>query len=253
MDKAGAEVAIESAQDARVGLAEFQTKHAKILNRFGLSIAHEAGEGLRHGLPSGPISIRVTDVNAFLRYAQSVKPVMASGSNSENPFGTLLQTIEKQVRGTDFEHPSPDGQSLLENLDMVAAAFKRIGPDLETRNLDAYARYQKEGRLQQYLTVEREGLWHNAGGGFGPADWVGDITPRLLDEKWKKAVGMLRSQQELGKVGVAKELKDHLLSCIEKATERLTKMNWTKDYNFRDDFEKIMSKHAAEIETIETE
>ena len=42
MGKAGAEVAIESAQDARGGLAELQTKHGRILNRFGLSLAHEA-------------------------------------------------------------------------------------------------------------------------------------------------------------------------------------------------------------------
>src|SRR3989344_6718789 len=48
MEKVGAEVVIESAQDARTGLAELQTKHARILNRFGLSIAHEASGGVRH-------------------------------------------------------------------------------------------------------------------------------------------------------------------------------------------------------------
>ena len=133
MEKVGAEVVIESAQDARTGLAELQTKHARILNRFGLSIAHEASVGLRHGLPSGSISMKVTDVDAFLRYAQSVKPILALENNTENPFDTLLKTVEAQIRTTDFEHQSPSQQNLLENLDLVSAAFKLIFPYLQKK------------------------------------------------------------------------------------------------------------------------
>ncbi|OGG73827.1 hypothetical protein A3A40_03125 [Candidatus Kaiserbacteria bacterium RIFCSPLOWO2_01_FULL_54_20] len=251
--KAQAEVVLESAQGVRTALAELTTKYGRVLNRFGLTLSHEANEGLKYGLPSGPISVHVTNVEAFLRYAQSIKPLAPGEDGTSEPFKILLKSIETQVASINFDHPSPNERGMLQNLDATVQAFQRIGPDLDVRRLESYAKFHGEGKLKNYIATEKEGLWVNAGGGFGPADWVGDIIPQHLEEKWANAVRVLRSQQALGKAGVAKELKTHLLLCIEKATEKLSTINWSKDYNHKDDFEKIMSKYRDEIRAIETE
>lgn len=98
--------------------------------------------------------------------------------------------------------------------------------------------------------VEHAGLWHNPGKGFGPADWIKDMMPAELDRRWAHAAETLRSQQKLEKTGVAQELKSHLLLCIEKAIENLSEIQWSKDYDYKEDFSKILEKYRGEINSI---
>ncbi len=245
LQKVGADVFLETAQGARTGLAELNTKHEQVLNRLGLHLSHEANASLKSGFPSGPISMRIKNVQSFLRYAQSLKPVPTGEGTTPQSFNVLLNQVEKQVAGIDFQHISPIEKDVLENLDALTAVFGRIGGDLNVQRLENYARFQKVGKLPQYLVVEREGLWHEPGDGFGPANWITDITPHLLEEKWGKAHGVLRVQEKLGSTGVAEELRQHLLRCIEKANERLPTTTWSEE--IKDAFREIMEKYATEI------
>lgn len=216
MQKAQANVVLESARGARTGLAELNTKHEKVLQRFGLRLTHEAGEGLKHGLPSGTIVMKIDNIHAFLRYAQSI-PAQNNGNGSSETFATLLDVVTNQIARIDFEHQSPEEKSLMENIDALRDSFERITPDIDRTRLQRYAEFKE--RLEQYLVVERAGLWKVPGKDFGPADWIRDAGPEWLDEKWGAAMKVLKEQEALGDKGVAGELHTHLSMCVEKARE----------------------------------
>ena len=250
--KAQAEVALESAREARIGLGELKTKHERTLARFGLNIAHEQSKSLQYGLPSGPISMRIENVHSFLKYAQSIKPLARTDDTTANPFNTLLDSVMQQIAAIDFMHVSPIDRSMLENLDALAGAFRKIDPNLDLSRLEHYALFNKTNRLPNYIAVERENLWQNPGKGFGPADWVKDISPANLDSYWQKAVEVLKDQYRLhNQGGVGYELRDHLLFCIDKAAENLEQIPWSASYDHKEDFEKILKKYKAEISQID--
>ena len=242
MQKAQAEITLETAQGARTGLAEINTKHEKALQRFGLRLAHEAGEGLKHGLPSGPISMKIDNIHTFLRYAQSI-PAQTEANGSSDAFKTLLKTVENQIASTNFQHPSPEEKSLLENIEALRGAFERIAPDLDRTRLEQYVKFKD--RLEQYLAVERTNLWSQPGQNFGPADWVRDTTPQWLDEKWANAIKILKEQEALGDMGVAEELREHLSMCIKRALEQVSTIQYLADV--KETFTEILEKYKKEL------
>jgi hypothetical protein len=244
MQKAQADVTIEAAQGARVGLGELNTKHEKVLQRFGLRLAHEAGEGLKHGLPSGPIMMKIDNVHTFLRYAQSI-PAQTEANGSSDAFKTLLKTVENQIASTNFQHPSPEEKSLLENIDALRDAFERIAPDLDRTRLQKYAEFRD--RLEQYLIIERTGLWNPPGQNFGPADWVRDAGPEWIDKKWTDAIKVVNEQKALGDAGVGEELRKHLLMCVQKAQEFLAGSSYSR--NVKGQFTEILEKTKKELES----
>lgn len=227
MQKTQADVTIETAQEARVGLAELNTKHQKILERFGLILSHQAGEGLKHGLPSGPISMRIENVHSFLRYTQSVPAAPDSTNGGLEAFKTLLKAVEEQIASINFQHPSPEEKSLLENIEMLRDSFKRLAPALDLTRLQHFVDFKD--RLESYLTIERAELWTRPGEGFGPADWVRDITPERLEENWAAALKTLQAQEALGDTGAAPELREHLMMCINRASDQLLSLSWREE------------------------
>jgi hypothetical protein len=64
---------------------------------------------------------------------------------------------------------------------------------------------------------------------FGPADWVGDISPKGLEEKWKHALDVVYVQESKRELGVAQELRDHLLKCIALAAEKVNAFAWSQE------------------------
>jgi hypothetical protein len=135
----------------------------------------------------------------------------------------LLGHVEQQIRTLDFDALEPEGDKFLGGLGEIVTALKGGDATLPVSSLERYAKFQREGRLGNYLAVEREGLWVKPGEGFGPADWVGDATPERLDQMWTKAIAILHLQERDGH-GVGTELKEHLLVCISASSERITRL-----------------------------
>ena len=247
MQQAQMDVGIETAQEARVGLAEFTTKHQKVLDRFGLTLSHQASEGLKYGLPSGPISMRIDNIHSFLRYAQSL-PTSDEKNGTAEAFQPLLRVVEKQIASINFRHLSPEEKSLLENIDALSDSFRRLSPGLDLGRLQHFADYQNTNRLEQYLAVEREDLWVEPGKGFGPADWIRDTTPDNLDSRWSSAIKILREQEALGSAGVAKELYEHLKICIGKTKERFASQKTPYPQEMQEKFPAVIEKYEKVLE-----
>ncbi len=246
--KSQADTALESAQAARTNLGELTTKYEAVLARFGLTLNHSASESLRYGLPSGPLALRVTDARPFIRYLQSLKGTIES-TETKAAFVELVKSVERQIKESDPEHPSPSTQSVIENIDEIIAALSHCASDIDTSLLSAYAQFQKTNRLQAYMQVDDAGLWRSPGEGFGPADWIVDISAEHLDKKWSDALSVLISQTALKEKGVAVELREHLLMCIEKSLEKLPTTSWNE--STKDVFKEILLKFQSEIARVE--
>ena len=238
------DVDLESAREARTVLGEIQGQHGKVLERFGLRLAHQQDASLRAGVPSGPIQMRVANAHALITYLRSLQAGVLS-ENVKESLQTLVESIERQVAHTHLENPLPEEKGMLENLDSIVDVFKKLKDAVRIQRLEHYALFHRTNRLPQYLETEREGLWQQPGEGFGPADWVKDISREGLEQKWKSALSVLRSQETLGDTGVSKELRDHLLTCVKSARETI-KTTSLSEY-VQKEFEKTLTKYEKEL------
>ncbi len=248
ISKNQAETTLESAQAARTRLEELTTKYEAVIGRFGLALNHRSSEGLRYGLPSGPLALRITDARPFIRYLQSLKNTTQSSETTRGAFAELLKSVEQQLRESDSEHPSPATQSILENIDEINAAFTQCSSDIDTTRLSAYAEFQKTGRLAEFIRVENAGLWQIPGKGFGPGDWYRDASPNFLENKWAGALTVLKEQKLLGERGVSAELRAHLLTCLNGAIAHLP--DFQREEQVKIAFSTTMEKYRAEIEQL---
>ena len=189
--------------------------------------------------------MRVANAHALITYLRSLQAGVLS-ENVKESLQTLVESIERQVAHTHLENPLPEEKGMLENLDSIVDVFKKLKDAVRIQHLEHYALFHRTNRLPQYLETEREGLWQQPEEGFGPADWVKDISPEELEQKWKSALSVLPSQETLGDTGVSKELRDHLLTCIKSARETIKTTSWSEE--IKQSFREIMKKYEEELE-----
>jgi len=206
------EVAVDSAHSAQSGLTSLRAMHGATFDRFGLKPKQTE---------SGQIMIKIAQAENLLRKIESLRETPQRDEDTEKMLDFLASSLHKQIWNAEYENLLPEDKNAIENLLPLIQAFRAANPKLDLAKLNTYARFQKEGRLANYVAVERENLWAEPGKDFGPADWVRDITPEHLEAKWKSALGILQVQETMHNSGVATELREHLLRCVASASETL--------------------------------
>lgn len=222
--------------------------HEETLRSTGLSI--ETGRARRSTSDSSAGAIvAVTDPELFLSYISSPRMHAARESEPREFESAVLlmeQFLRKQVASMEFGSLSSSDKRALSSLPQIARALGHLAPGPDAEALAAYARMStSEKKLEQYLAVEDAGLWLAPRKGFGPADWVIDITPEHLQEKWSEALATLREQEALGRDGVGAELKDHLLTCVSAAAARLSETTWSAE--IKEKMSTILKSASAQL------
>lgn len=237
------EVRMESSSSTHVGLTALRARHEETLKHFGLALQHEPSEQEDQGT-SGKVLLVVTDADKLISCIKGLKPLI---ENSPTPtfLDLLLENIEKQVYLAAVNGISPQDQEIFSRLPEISSVFGTISLTTNRRKIDAYAQFNRDGRLENYAAVEREGLWNEPGENFGPADWVKDITPDGLEKGWQHALDIVRTQEANQESGVAPELQDHLLRCIASAAETLKTLKWPEETKAK--MQEILSKYAREL------
>ncbi|MBP9782710.1 MAG: hypothetical protein KBC50_03205 [Candidatus Pacebacteria bacterium] len=221
------------------GLVALKSRNESTLKEFGLSLDHQRS----HYDPNeslDTIVFKVVDVKKFISSIEMLKHAIKAES-IDAVFKTVLENLLEQVYFTNQEDVLDAGGNINSNLTDISKAFHDALPGMDLIRLDTYAKFKGEGRLKNYIAVEKENLWAEPGKNFGPADWVRDISPEGLEKKWDHALGVLSVQDLEKERGVAPELREHLLKCITSAFETSKSSPWAAE------FEPILIKYTQKI------
>lgn len=218
------DVQTESRVETHAGLTDLRTRYGTVLSHFGFALEQEFSQ-FDSEMVLDTLRIKIVDVDAFTKNLGAIQMYIKDSANS--PFiKMLLKSAERQVYFDSLEGISPEDQKVFSQLREISATFQKVAPDLNLKQLEVYRRFNDDGRLENYVVVEKAHLWNKQGAGFGPADWILDSVPESLDKMWQKAIDVLRQQEAKKEYGVAPELTDHLLECITLASEKLKTMPW---------------------------
>lgn len=216
------EVAVDSAHSAQSGLTALRARHQKVLDGLGLTMTHQTGSR-----EPETVMVKIANAKRLLEEIKSLKERPERGKDTREMLEFLIASLSNQIYAADYENLLPEDKNIIGNLNPLVETFRAIDPKLNLlEKIRIYARFQKEGRLANYVEVERTGLWAEPGKGFGPADWVTDATSERLNELWIQALDMLHTQEAMNNGGVSKELRDHLLHCVTSASQTLKGLSW---------------------------
>src|SRR3989344_989088 len=238
-------VVADQTAGAHVGLTKLRAEHEKTLRQFGLDLVGES-QTESPGV-SGEVVLEIKDPDIFIRRIRTLRPLLTNEHTAEKAhivIAGVVENLERQIAQTDFTK-SRDATNAADSLPAITEAFQDVDLSIDLARLKTYARFQTSGRLEQYLEVERRGLWEAPGKGFGPADWVTDTTPEMLDGRWQDAIAVLRQQERQSNSGVAEELRDHLITCISHASEKLETLSWPDET--KEEMQRILSDRTKDL------
>jgi len=242
-EKAQEETAREMSASTHVNLTELQARHKDTLETIGLDIAHKPSRNDSENI-SGEVYIKLSDAEKFLSYLKSLT-VTELDRQTVSIFQSLIKNLEYEIHTRAREGTLADYSNTFDQLGEISQYFSAVSPELDLTLINTYKKFNDTGRLEEYIIVDQEGLWDEPGLSFGPADWVKDITPEGLKEKWEKALEILNEQEAKQNLGVAPELREHLLKCITIANDILDTLNWGESTKV--EMRKILSAYTQKL------
>ncbi len=232
----------ENTVSAQAEFIPLVTKNKEALDSFGLFVSRPHSYLDPYETYDGA-AFNIKNIDSFLKNVDAIS--LVAGTYSSETFKKLLDDIKSQVFFNNVEETTEPIKELNERLVQIVDVLHKVAPQYDFKELDAYSKFSKLGRLKNYITVEREYLWAEAGHGFGPADWVRDISPEDLEKKWSNALNILRLQEMEEGIGVAVELRDHLLKCITIAYETVNTLQYLE--NYKDHFNPVLLKYTQAL------
>ena len=239
LDSAMRNAANESVSDGNVGITALRAKFGEVAKAYG--IRFEEKPGLDDSAPIGEVMVVIDHPSVFLDRIES----LISKITDENQ-AIFLKAVVKDFSIFIKTEEGKQDEHLLSRLDEVVQMLEPLSENqlLDVRVLREVSKHHRSGELEGYLEAEEAGLWNKPGVGFGPGDWVRDITADLLDEQWSKAVTVLERQKPQG--SVYNDLQSHLLECIVHSDGLLDSMEYLTPEQ-REEFRNILKKYTPRL------
>lgn len=223
-------------QSQQLTAAGIHLVHSQTLDKVGLALESVSGKnaiiiGQGEMVGVGELRVNISDRNRFLGFLQAVDPSQTQNSPLGENLQSLSRILSQQIFDNyDLKAPSDGALQLLGSLESIAGQYKRLKIP-GTERLETYLTHAKKGDLREYLLAEQEGLLHEPGRFFGPADWQRDASPDYLRQHWGNALKVLEMARTNPK---AKELYDqlyaHLGKCLDMAIANLEELDEARGY-----------------------
>lgn len=203
--------------------------HQGELKSLGLSLEPVSGKKamIAYGdqvVGEGEMRLNISERNQFLAFLKGLSPDQVTQTPLEQNLTLLTDSLTNQILDNyDLKQSADEALSFLGSLGTMVDEYKRLGLIAKVEGLEELLNHSKDGNLREFIALKTSGLMQEPGKGFGPADWVKDVSPDGLSQRWGKALLILHVMQDNPKAHeMYKQLLDQLNKCIPLAKNNLS-------------------------------
>lgn len=209
--------AIHEAELKNLGLSLEPVSGKKAFVAFGDQVVGE-----------GEMRLNIADKNQFLAFLKALSPDQVSQTPLEQNLTSLTNSLTNQILDNyDLKQPTDEALVFLGSLGTMVDEYKRLGLSAQIEGLEELLAHSKEGNLREFIALKTSGLMQEPGVGFGPADWVKDVSPDGLSQRWDRAFLILSAMRENPKAHeMYKRLFAQLNTCMPIAKNNLSEVKY---------------------------
>lgn len=229
--------------------------YGSLLNDIGLSLEPVSGKktvvfSSDGEIGNGEMRINIADGQKFISFLGELKPEMIPDSGLDKALGTISGFLIDQLHDQyNLYKGSNESLEFFGSMGLMIDQYKRLGLSGAANDLEIYYKYLKQGDLRDYILIKNKSLFDSLDGeNFGPAHWQRDISPKLLEKKWKEALNILAEVKKNPKaVELYEQLKSHLLASISFSIKEIPGIEYLPSER-KTQFFNILSQTKSELE-----
>ena len=166
------------------------------------------------------LRLDLTDAGKLIAFLKSLTPEESASADIQHALAATTEILIRQLTSYyDVDKPDDRLIELIGNAESISNEFKRLNISEGIEVLDQYLLNARRKTLSEFVKLrETESLRKPEEGGFGPAQWHGDMSSAHYTERWQTMYEAIQNAfKNENALPLVNEAVDNLIMCANKA------------------------------------